>query len=90
MHYVYILRSELNPKRFYIGETSDLNARLKKHNEGSSKYTKKYRPWKIETYLAFSSKSLAQRFEKYLKRGSGKAFLKRRLMSSEASVSKFP
>ncbi|MBN2189931.1 MAG: GIY-YIG nuclease family protein, partial [Candidatus Aureabacteria bacterium] len=49
MHYVYILRSELNPKRFYIGETLDLNARLKKHNEGSSKYTKKYRPWKIET-----------------------------------------
>jgi predicted GIY-YIG superfamily endonuclease len=33
-HYVYILVSETNPGRQYIGLTADLNARLAAHNAG--------------------------------------------------------
>jgi len=46
-------------------------------------YTNKYKPWTIETYLVFSDKKLAKQFEKYLKSGSGRAFLMRRLMAIE-------
>ncbi len=67
MHYVYLLRSESHPTKTYIGVTSDLRARLKKHNEGGSKHTAKYTPWKLTCYHAFDSKDRAQEFERYLK-----------------------
>ncbi len=33
-------------------ENGDLKARLTKHNEGGSKYTKAYKPWKMETSIS--------------------------------------
>ena len=78
-HYVYILTSLEDPSRHYIGITSDLAARLKKHNEGGSSYTSKYRSWRIETVIAFSDKKKAVAFEAYLKTGSGREFTRRHL-----------
>lgn len=63
----------------YIGYTTDLYGRLKKHNEGGSVYTSADRPWKLVMYLCFEDKSRAIEFEKYLKSGSGNAFAKKRL-----------
>ena len=80
MWYVYVLRSESTKSKTYIGATEDLNKRLSEHNAGVVYYTKRYMPWKIETYIAFSSKDKAYSFEKYLKVGSGKAFLNKRLL----------
>ncbi len=82
MYYVYILKSLNAKNKIYIGATSNLKIRLKSHNEGHSTHTKKFKPWEIETYIAFSNKINALKFEKYLKSGSGKAFLKRRLITS--------
>jgi len=45
MHCVYLLRSEAKDNETYIGITSDLKARLQKHNEGGSTHTSKFRPW---------------------------------------------
>jgi predicted GIY-YIG superfamily endonuclease len=39
-----------------------------------SSHTKKYMPWKLVTYLAFSDKYAALDFETYIKKGSGQAF----------------
>jgi predicted GIY-YIG superfamily endonuclease len=39
----------------------DLNARLAKHNAGEVTHTKKFRPWKIESYFAFEAKEKASR-----------------------------
>lgn len=70
------------PGAIYKGYTKDLKSRLIEHNSPSSKnYSKKYSPWKVETYIAFSEKKDAKRFEKYLKSSSGHAFLKKRLIS---------
>ena len=77
MKYVYILRSEKNPAQTYVGCTVNLNRRLRDHNSGQSEYTRQFMPWRLETYLAFSEHSKAAAFEKYLKHGSGYAFLKR-------------
>ena len=68
-HYVYILRNQ-NGKQ-YVGHTADLTARLKEHNEGSVIATKNLRPWVIEWFCGFLSKTKAIQFEKYLKSGSG-------------------
>jgi putative endonuclease len=81
MQYTYILKSITDPTKTYIGCTSDLKTRLKSHNSGSSSHTAKYRPWKIEVYLAFSSNKKALAFEKYLKSGSGRAFAKKHFYS---------
>jgi predicted GIY-YIG superfamily endonuclease len=77
MFYAYILQSELDPKRYDIGSTADLKERLIEHNRGKCSHTAKYGPWGIKTYLAFQEKETAQRFERYLKTGSGREFARR-------------
>jgi len=77
--YVYILQSEAFPERFYSGFTEDLQLRLTAHNHGCCEATKPFRPWRIKTAVAFSDRSRALDFERYLKTGSGRAFCKKRL-----------
>ncbi len=76
-HYVYILVSLEDPDRHYIGVTADLESRLKKHNSGGCPHTSKYRPWRVETAVAFISKEKTIAFEAYLKSGSGREFARR-------------
>ena len=80
MYLVYILISIKDKNRYYIGITQNLERRLKQHNNAKSGYSKIYAPWILETYIAFRNKRKAEEFEKYLKRGSGNAFLKKRLI----------
>jgi len=79
MKYVYLLQSISYPNQRYIGLTSNVDDRLKAHNKGKSPHTAKFKPWKLVTYLAFSSESKAAEFEQYLKSGSGRAFANKRL-----------
>ena len=68
-----------NGNSHYVGYTEDIKQRICEHNEGKCKYTSKYKPWKLETYIAFTDKDKAVRFEKYLKNGSGRMFSIRHL-----------
>ena len=77
---VYIIKSIKYPSKHYVGITQDLKNRLKNHNRSQSAYSKRYAPWELETYIVFKNKILAEKFEKYLKEGSGHAFLKKRLI----------
>ena len=79
MYYVYLLRSLKDPTKTYIGFTNNVEERLERHNAGRSVHTEKDRPWKLVTYLAFSSETQAISFEKYIKVGSGHAFAQKRL-----------
>jgi putative endonuclease len=79
MHYVYLLESVSDQNRHYVGFSMDLRQRFADHNAGKLPTTAKYRPWRLVTYLGFSSKKQALSFERYLKSGSGHAFAKRRL-----------
>jgi len=76
-HYVYILKSESDPLRHYVGMTAHLQRRIRDHNAGRSVHTKNHRPWVIESAVAFRSRDKAAAFEKYLKSGSGRAFARR-------------
>ena len=74
MYYVYILRSEKEPKRYYVGCTSNLRRRFTEHNRGDSLHTHRYRPWRLINYFAFLSRDKANAFEHYLKSGAGRRF----------------
>ena len=74
---VYILRSLVDPARYYVGLTSDVNQRLEIHNSGGSIHTAANRPWQLIAAIEFSNVESAVKFERYLKSGSGRAFAKR-------------
>ena len=66
MNFVYILWSEV-AQRFYIGQTTDVQERLKRHSAGWEKATKPYKPWKLIWTAAKESKSEAVILERKLK-----------------------
>jgi predicted GIY-YIG superfamily endonuclease len=75
-HYVYILIDTTSETHHYAGFTRDFPKRLSKHNTGKVPHTSKFRPWRIQTAVAFSPKEKAVAFEDYLKSGSGREFVK--------------
>lgn len=83
MFYVYILGC--NDKRTYIGSTNDLKDRLKRHQSGYVPATIKRLPVTLLSYFAFSTEATARNFEKYLKSGSGRAFLRKHQIISTSS-----
>ena len=81
MSHVYILRSLAVPGQIYIGfSTIEMATRLERHNGGSTPATARYRPWALAWYCSFPGKERALAFEAYLKSGSGRAFLHKRLL----------
>jgi putative endonuclease len=80
MKYVYILRSKAVPNRIYVGCTTDVKRRLEEHNKGQSPFTSKYVPWEVISYFAFRNAASADKFELYLKTGSGRAFMRRHFL----------
>ena len=88
MYYAYILRSVKFPSQTYVGSTSDLRKRLTEHNSGKSIHTNKFKPWILMAYVALTEKGLAEKFERYLKSGSGRAFSVRHLMTSVRTTSR--
>ena len=76
-HYVYVLQSLSHSSQIYIGMTADLKQRLLDHNAGRVPHTSKFTPWEIRVATAFKNKARAMAFERYLKGGSGRAFLHR-------------
>lgn len=78
MFYVYVLRSGYD-NGLYIGCTKDLRARLKVHNSGGVKSTKKRLPVELVYYEACLNENDAFRREKYLKTAYGRRYLKNRL-----------
>jgi putative endonuclease len=79
MWYVYILRSTLD-KNLYIGSTNDISRRLAEHNSGKVDSTKNRTPFNLEAYFAVKDKHKAIELEQYLKTGSGKALLHKRIL----------
>lgn len=73
MFYVYILLG--SDKSTYIGCTNNLKDRIKRHSNGEVKATINKLPIILLSYFAFSNKYTAYNFEKYLKSGSGRAFI---------------
>jgi len=75
MYTVYVLKSLKNDKR-YIGYTSkSAPDRLKEHNTGSNKFTKRNSPFRIYYREILNTKTKAIQRERFLKSGQGRKFL---------------
>lgn len=78
MKIVYILQSERD-KGVYIGNTANLEERLLRHNQGKVLSTKYRKPLQLICYFYFVNIQKAYDFERYLKSGSGRAFINKHL-----------
>ena len=80
MYCVYIIQSDIDGRCYYGFTEQTAEERLRDHNSGKSRYTKKYRPWKLIWNASFTNKEKAESFELYLKTPSGHAFSRKRLL----------
>ena len=76
LYTVYILYSQDHQKH-YTGFTSNLEQRLLSHHKLGKDWTAKYRPWILIYTKQFTDKTEAMRFEKWLKSGVGRDFIKK-------------
>lgn len=86
----YILKSQTNPNRTYVGITNNFKRRIRQHNgdlkHGGARYTKAHRPWKpLLKVKGFKTKRAALRFEWAMKhrarRRKGASSVERRLLT---------
>ena len=82
MYYTYILRNYITG-RYYIGFSPNLKNWLQKHKSGKVLSTKSNLNYELEWYCAFKTQEMALSFERYLKTGSGIAFMKKRFFKFE-------
>ena len=80
MAYVVYAIKSLIDNRIYVGMTQNLKKRIIEHNQGKTKSTKGYRPWKVIFFEEVESRLEARRVEKYYKSGCGKEFLKNKYL----------
>ncbi len=72
-YWVYVLENPTGKR--YIGYTENVPARLLQHNLGLSKWSAKYRPWKVIWTSQPMEKLQAYHLEQQLKRqGRGSGF----------------
>ena len=80
MFYVYILKHNKDGS-LYKGWTRDLKKRIDEHIKKTTYTTsRKDADYSLVWYCAFLTIKQAIQFEKYLKSGSGRAFVNRRLI----------
>jgi predicted GIY-YIG superfamily endonuclease len=77
MYYVYSLKCK---DGYYVGSTDDIQERLDRHQKGQVPATVNRLPVILEFYFAIENKYKAFEFEKYLKSGSGRAFVNKHLI----------
>jgi len=77
-HYVYVLRS-LQDDFYYTGYTSNIEQRLKEHNNGNVKSTRHRKPFELVYFEGSRNQDDALHREKYLKSTYGKRYIKHRI-----------
>jgi len=73
--HVYAL-SSLVRNYIYVGLTSNVERRIRQHNEGKEKTTRPYRPFNLILTETYQTRIEAREREVYLKSGSGKEYLR--------------
>ncbi|MBP7808105.1 MAG: GIY-YIG nuclease family protein [Bacteroidia bacterium] len=83
MYFVYIIKSESIDK-FYVGETNDLEIRLKQHNNGEFdfSFTKQANDWMIYFKMECPDRSIARKIELHIKNMKSRKYFE--------SLSKYP
>ena len=72
--YVYILQSVVL-LTFYVGQTQNVEKRLREHNSEKARYTKAGQPWNVVWTQEVSSRGEAMELERKVKKRGAKRFL---------------
>ncbi|MGC9513821.1 MAG: GIY-YIG nuclease family protein [Fidelibacterota bacterium] len=86
MYYTYILYSK-KVDRYYVGYTSDLEERLKRHHDHKISYTSNRGPWKLVWYKAFDSKSAAYACERSIKKMKSRKYIETLIRNFKQEIS---
>ena len=76
MYKVYAIKSKQR-NYIYVGLTSNLAERIRRHNDGRERTTRAYRPFELIYSEDQPTREEARKREKYFKTGVGKEFLKK-------------
>ena len=71
---VYILYSKISSK-YYVGQTANIDKRLKRHNQGIVPSTKGGAPWELVLQIKVSDRSEALILERKIKKRGAKRYL---------------
>jgi putative endonuclease len=74
VYFVYILQSDKDGG-YYVGSTNNLEDRIKRHNQGRTKYTKPKRPWKLVYHEEYDERSSAVKRESEIKKQKKRAYI---------------
>ena len=74
-YYVYIIQSDKDG-RYYVGSTQDIKARVARHNQGRSTYTKNRGPWEVVYFEEYSRRADAVKREKSIKNRKRRDYIK--------------
>ncbi|MGB5356457.1 MAG: GIY-YIG nuclease family protein [Eudoraea sp.] len=76
MHYVYILFSDLL-NRYYVGESENVQRRLKEHNDGFFKnsYTSSVTDWNIYLTIDCLDRIQARKVERHIKNMKSRTYI---------------
>lgn len=77
MYYIYSLKCR---DGFYIGCTDNFEDRVDRHKKGYIPATANRLPVNLDFYFAIDNKYKAFNFERYLKSGSGRAFINKHFL----------
>ena len=80
-YYFYILFS-LGRDRYYIGQTNNLNERIRKHNSNHKGFTGKIGDWNLVYTEIFISKSDAFKREKEVKKWKSRKMIEQLIRSA--------
>ena len=74
MFFVYILYSATK-NRFYIGQTDNIESRLKSHLSGISSYTSSAKDWKVAYFEEYSTRNEAIKRENEIKKKKSRKYI---------------
>jgi putative endonuclease len=72
--FVYILQSETTG-RYYVGQTKDVEARLRYHNANYSLALRNRGPWRLVCSEKYATRSEAVQRERYIKAQKSREFI---------------
>lgn len=81
MYNVYVLQS-ISRNYLYVGITDNLERRVAQHQNGKERTTSPYKPFLLILHEEHSTRIAARQREKYLKSGSGKEWIKRKILGT--------
>ena len=75
MYFVYVIGSKTRGTK-HIGQTNNLERRIKEHNSRIGRFTSNKGPWVLLYSEVFESRELAIQREKVLKSGKGRELIR--------------